>query len=260
MNDPITGKGIPNRLFKYRSFREKTHLRLLINRELFLPSPHFNDPFDCNIPVNLDHLVESRDTFEEYMNRFDLYRTQIPEIKSALFEQWQSPELRNKYMKERQAEFKKEFGIYCLSAKPDNLLLWSHYGDSHSGFCVGFDTEKLMATTTFSTAGAVDYTDDYPQVSILDYDKDLFGIRTQLFTKSSIWSYENEYRIVLRGGANKCFQFNLDAISEFYLGTNVDQADRQMFLTIQNSLYPSVPVFQLHLSKNKFRLDKQIIA
>ena len=29
--------------------------------------------------------------------------------------------------------------ILCFSRNWDNLLLWSHYGDSHTGVCLGFD-------------------------------------------------------------------------------------------------------------------------
>ncbi|MCH7534810.1 MAG: DUF2971 domain-containing protein, partial [Bacteroidetes bacterium] len=36
--------------------------------------------------------------------------------------------------------------ICSLSANNSNILLWSHYSDSHRGFCIGFDT----ATTKLS--------------------------------------------------------------------------------------------------------------
>ncbi|MBT2620300.1 DUF2971 domain-containing protein [Chryseobacterium sp. ISL-6] len=38
----------------------------------------------------------------------------------------------------------RNFGIYSLTTKNSNLLMWSHYGNSHKGFCIGFNTEKLF--------------------------------------------------------------------------------------------------------------------
>ena len=35
-------------------------------------------------------------------------------------------------------------GIFCLSANCSSILSWSHYSDSHRGFCIGFDTSVLF--------------------------------------------------------------------------------------------------------------------
>src|SRR5260370_34750674 len=37
------------------------------------------------------------------------------------------------------ALFWKTKAILCFSRNWDNLLLWSHYGASHTGICLGFD-------------------------------------------------------------------------------------------------------------------------
>jgi hypothetical protein len=37
------------------------------------------------------------------------------------------------------AQLRKEIGLLCFSRSWDNLLLWSHYAASHTGFCLGFD-------------------------------------------------------------------------------------------------------------------------
>lgn len=31
------------------------------------------------------------------------------------------------------------FAYYCMAKKPDNILMWSHYADSHKGVCFRFD-------------------------------------------------------------------------------------------------------------------------
>jgi hypothetical protein len=30
-------------------------------------------------------------------------------------------------------------GIYCVSTNYDDVLMWSHYADSHKGICLEFD-------------------------------------------------------------------------------------------------------------------------
>jgi hypothetical protein len=35
--------------------------------------------------------------------------------------------------------FRRTTAILCFSRNWDNLLLWSHYGASHTGICLGFD-------------------------------------------------------------------------------------------------------------------------
>src|SRR5580658_7168634 len=37
------------------------------------------------------------------------------------------------------ADFRDRIGLLCFSRNWDNLLMWSHYGASHTGICLGFD-------------------------------------------------------------------------------------------------------------------------
>lgn len=45
---------------------------------------------------------------------------------------------------EIQAELLKQNnrGVCCLSEEYSNPLLWSHYGDQHKGFCVGYSLDR----------------------------------------------------------------------------------------------------------------------
>src|ERR1700733_1745638 len=82
-------------------------------------------------------------------------------------------------------------GILCLSRNWDNLLLWSHYGASHSGICLGFDISE-------GEPGANYDTDVLYQPNLLrirrweDVNEDLTN--RSLRTKHESWSYEQEVR------------------------------------------------------------------
>src|SRR5712664_2095644 len=39
-------------------------------------------------------------------------------------------------------DFRARNGLLCSSRNGDNLLMWSHYGASHTGICLGFDIEE----------------------------------------------------------------------------------------------------------------------
>lgn len=85
-----------------------------------------------------------------------------------------------------------EFGIYCVSKNPTNLLMWSHYSNCHKGICIGFDANCSI----FRQARKVSYTRTLPKLSQNDSADDL--LEKIVFTKSEDWGYEEEFRIVSR--------------------------------------------------------------
>lgn len=112
----------------------------------------FNDPFDASLPFLHDSaeltkenilkklLIVGRYTWpeisEEELNQRAKERAASEDFKSKAY--WKKF---NDYGKE---VVYKQFGIYSLTSKSDNLLMWSHYADSHKGFCVGFDKFELF--------------------------------------------------------------------------------------------------------------------
>lgn len=81
--------------------------------------------------------------------------------------------------------------ILCFSRNWDNLLLWSHYGDSHKGICLGFDIPEGEPGSNFDT-------DVLYQPNLLKIDRleDLPDVADRLKrTKHESWSYEQEVRM-----------------------------------------------------------------
>lgn len=92
--------------------------------------------------------------------------------------------------------FDNQLGVLCLSEVPDNLLMWAHYGASHTGFVLAFDThhpyfnEKKSSDDEFRHIRRVVYSDDRPSSTLIELDgMDIF------LTKSRHWSDEKEWRI-----------------------------------------------------------------
>jgi len=101
----------------------------------------------------------------------------------------------------------KEFGVFCLAHKPDNLLMWAHYSDSHTGFVVEFDENhhyfdrRKGPEEIGRHLRKVEYTKNRPQMVVFDPKIQEYGFRHAwatniFFSKSEHWAYEEEWRIV----------------------------------------------------------------
>jgi len=110
-----------------------------------------NDPFDCRIPTNYN-LLDSDDKIENYATSF------INRHKSFILENGYNLENERNLLKKDlanldaiQSQHENElfesqnlhYGILSLSARWNSILMWSHYGDFHKGYCVGFHEDKM---------------------------------------------------------------------------------------------------------------------
>jgi len=85
-------------------------------------------------------------------------------------------------------------GVICYSAAVDDPVIWSHYGNKHSGVALGFEIQES------STVREVSYSIERPKMSI--YDRGTTGEFGMLesavfFTKAQSWFYEKEVRSVV---------------------------------------------------------------
>jgi len=115
----------------------------------------------------------------------------------------------------------KDIGVFSLTANLKSILSWSHYADSHRGFCVGFHTWNLKAFLEkcglLLDLRPVNYSGEYPFIN---------GYRTSdeettnkiVWTKSKDWGYEAEYRILYLTGANKPLKIPNGVIEEWFSG------------------------------------------
>jgi hypothetical protein len=86
----------------------------------------------------------------------------------------------------------KKTGILCFSRNWDNLLLWSHYGDSHTGVCLGFDIIENISEENCD----IDVLYQPNRLKILKpEDVNLDLARRLTCTKHECWSYEQEVRM-----------------------------------------------------------------
>lgn len=188
-------------IFKYTKLDYLS--RILEKCELYFPSPvTFNDPFDCQIrPLFDDDAAILRRHYESILKAKGVVsraerrrRTKDVRIEKSLFE---------KAYQLTADDIRKTRGVICFSGIDDDILMWSHYAEKHSGVCLRFDP----ANEFFKDLKPVHYTDKYPRMDFLQLvedqkipgpvgDKARTELERKLFlTKSSHWKYEQEWRI-----------------------------------------------------------------
>lgn len=111
-------------------------------------------------------------------------------------------------------------GIFSLSYNPLNELIWSHYGGSHKGFCIGYDIDQLISFEPHQYHRIdVSYSDFAPQVDSKDLIHDtspMNVLRKMLGVKSSPWQYEQEVRVVTTPAG--LHEHDFRAVREVYFG------------------------------------------
>jgi len=82
----------------------------------------------------------------------------------------------------------KEKGLLCFSSDKYNPVQWAHYSDNHKGLCLGFEIPN-------SYVEKVSYVANRLNKSILNAPEKQKKLLT---TKFNHWSYEQEYRMLLK--------------------------------------------------------------
>lgn len=94
-------------------------------------------------------------------------------------------------VKERAGE---KMGLLCFSRNWHNPVMWSHYGDRHTGLCLGFEVpDHGMLKVMYSRRRVPVALEDFERPS-----RDMDFVLTCLFTKYSHWRYEDEVRLLVR--------------------------------------------------------------
>ncbi len=244
------------RLYKYRSMKSQGLQDIFEKRKVFLSDPtKFNDPFECR-----PHLILGGNPAErkEYLKR--LAKDKLPnanrkERRKQIQEK--RPLFTNqKYLRNAYNSVMATIGMYCLSEKNDDLLMWSHYSDGHKGLCLEF--EASTAGGLFWEAFAVIYQQDYPIVDMMRIGK-AEHYRRALLTKSTQWAYEKEWRVIKmesEGGPGH-YPFSPGALTGVVFGALMSHTDQQ---TVKSwiKVYPSkIAIYQATLNGHSYQLDIQ---
>jgi Protein of unknown function (DUF2971) len=193
---------LPRQLFKYMALNRLREI--LDNCKLYFPSPDtFNDPFDCRIYPKFNYTAKVlKQHYEDILKAKGVSRS---ERRRQTKEVRPSNELFEKAFEITLADIRKTRGVLCFSETREDILMWSHYGDKHSGVCLCFDTKFDF----FEDALPVRYASEYPKPDFVRLLEDQNSSSTNAdlakkkieqllyLTKSDKWKYEKEWRLGL---------------------------------------------------------------
>ena len=206
---------VPHYLYKYRSV--KSALQFISNQSIYFSNfTEFNDPFESSANYSVDF------TPQQYYNSF-ISAGFSPASATEVTRQIANGTIDGKIcLKEAIEEALHSLGYYCMTSKPDNLLMWAHYADSHRGVCFKFDI--LEDLDSFLAPLPVEYNSDY-----IVFDALKSNIAELIRRKSEDWSYENEYRIV-RSNFHGLKKVKCAALKEIIFGCRVKKEDKEAIM------------------------------
>lgn len=274
--DPIEYPDISKIVYKYRSWKDLKHRNILLNNIIYFTSPEkFNDPFDCRIVENYN-LIEDNEV-EEWLKDKVLFHsgktfpesecdTKYEELKAEFANRDKFQAKKNIKQYEQQ---NKHYGIISLSFRWNSILMWSHYGDNHKGFCIGFNEEKLRnhlgARKHLVRGGQVSYS-GYPKLkppATFDADYALSLAFEVTMSKSREWSYEDEYRIIKTlypedlADNDRAVTFPNECFQEVILGIGISDADKTQIMDVCSK--KNIPVFQAKQVPFHFKVIREQI-
>ncbi len=255
----------PRVLFKYRHFDSAGYHLKSLEEMYFTPPEKFNDPFDTALPVLYHSSNSTPDQILEHMRRQNSVLFSPPRPDSQIVQDWKKfiekisiNLIEAQAIDQKQAETNaKETGAFSLAAQESNILMWSHYGLNHSGFCIGYRTNVLyeaLRSHAQVVLTPIEYHKECPVINPYDPNLSIDDWFGPFKVKHSDWAYEKEWRLILLKGASEIIPIPENAIESIYLGMRISKADEELLLNkIRSRKYP-VDLFRARPKFNCFDL------
>lgn len=288
----IKACNLPNHIYKFRAVNDYSVQNLRDSTIWLCSADQYNDPYECSAKLDLFQLsIEtSRRRFREIASfarlgdRLDdatlahaeqaddpmreialaLLRGHEPPLSEDNIEQLinglfsVAAEVSSGTIRHQNAVLQRGMKICSFSERNDSIVMWGHYADSHKGFCMEYATSDLDDFRRYALFPVV-YSDElfdatrYVLRSMVGGTNNLYGMLAAS-RKSSDWSYEKEWRLILPLGESYVdSNFAMPRPSAIYLGSRIPAAHRQLLLEIADAI--QVPWREMELDLGKFRLS-----
>jgi len=286
---------IPDKLYKYRSFTEN-HLSALEEGVLWMSAPErFNDPYDTAIyfdtsnfptedvtverflaesqkelinaeagnqwhPRRVENATSEKQWLEKTLN--ELLQGEPQAVRDAMIEAIRNhrEEVNREIVERFTAKMRTGFGVLSLTETPLSGLMWSHYSDSHRGFCIEYDFSALPYTDLrrrlcFPAFYRRKLTDATRYMAWKDPEQfnNLFG-QFLCLLKSDEWAYEKEWRIVHTiGPSHANTKIGMPRPTAIILGCQVKPDDAENMAALCGRL--GIPLRRVQQRHDAFRFE-----
>ncbi len=272
-----------------RYFSKLDHvLDTMKNRRLKVSLPsQLNDPFDFSLaPVGeitkeiaikmLQERYDKPEFLERFRKRFGscwsdekikdfISNNEIPENLNKSFDKV----LKDHYITQTHSIADNHIRLLCFCnndiVNSGDILMWSHYGNSHKGFRLHFDP-SLLNFTVIQKAN-VDYTKERVQIPASlntqypQYDKIM---RKSMRTKCECWNYEKEVRFFI--SSNLCSSssgknfigFSINALKRIDIGMRAEEFEPVQDLLKENN-YKHIQLYKSKMHDLNFAIEYEKI-
>lgn len=256
------------RLFHYQRFDDVKLARTLGEGTVSVSNPmKFNDPWECKAQFSKEVLDDPAE-YERIVKAFVQFgRKHGPALPEEEHTRRESELRRNRVLLEGMLDqltaelaraVERQYRLYCLGARGDVPLMWSHYADSHRGICLEFSVENEL----FCGALPVEYRSSYPLYNLADRDED--AALQMLLTKSEDWRYGNEFRLIVAASGytfpglpatkNDCLALPEGSLTAVIVGCQMSASERDIVrgLVDRSPLQPRM--MAAHRVPNRFQI------
>jgi hypothetical protein len=159
--------------------------------------------------------------------------------------------------------------ILCFAEIPDSTVMWAHYAEQHMGLVFRFRSIPEL-DSAWGLARPIQYLVHMPRLLDSDFLADMLSGRVSMdakaiidrlvYTKSSEWAYEREWRVFSGAGRNPLASYEdlhfspleLDAV---IVGNRMPEEDRTALSSIARHLYPHAQILQTVKREKYFQLE-----
>ncbi len=293
-------RNLPKRIYKFRcdSVYARDNLR---DDTVWLSSPDsFNDPYDCSAKIAFDTVITSviSDSIDDFVTKYGfgdaLTPDEIADVKAS-----KAPHLRLAEMIVEKIEpitakqnregmdflqslaaryeeamtlhvgqtHKRSLKVCSFTEINDSVIMWSHYGDQHKGFCIEYDLEGLSPANlsgrflcpVIYSSSLFDATRYYKAAAL---NRQTFNILFPLLPalyKSPEWKYEREWRLVIMANMVKEeSNWRMPPAKRLFLGSLMPSAKREELVSIARQ--KQIEVLQMRLARDSFTLVPEPVA
>jgi hypothetical protein len=230
-------------LYRYRPDSWERDKNLFNEDEVwFQPMDKQNDPFEFSFKMKSCNELSSF-TSERYIASFLNLNSFVESSIDFLCQQFENS--------------KTKYSIACFCEKKDNILLWSHYANSHKGYCIEYSTIDILNTFQCcllpviyqsNIPGLIDLVSNNIEIELLPYYIALKSITS----KSNLWEYEQEWRIIHSHETGK-EKVKFPKPRAVYIGCN---ATDKLELNLKNACQEkNIPIFKMKKNDMEYKLD-----
>lgn len=263
-----------DRIYKFSSFNENSITALATNSVWFSSVGKLNDPFEAM--VNFNEPKSNNEKIASYVKaaakNLEGKFSKDKAFNLSLQRYQENPDDFIKYTDNLVKEAKEKLldGINSLnvfSTSIDipnyksfhyaNMLMWAHYGDGFSGFCLRFSAKKLynslkrLNESSKINVCLMRYSNQSVEIDEADClglnDLDLYKSIQQ---KHEQWIYEGELRFI--SNVNGLHKFSPEDLEDIYIGSKMEDGKKRVLLSIIKNYYPHASVYEVKIYKSSY--------